>query len=220
LTFGKGHLTIRVMRVRRWRTVPLAVLIAVIAVLSFPVGALASIGVGVQDNPVRLAKVAVPGKSYALPPVAVINTGTQTETITVRVERIGHGRGLPVPPSWVHASSVRLDSHEIARIPLQLAVPGNARTGAYLSDVVVVAATSVVTGRANLGVAAATKLEFRVGRDPGPGPAIPAWTWWAAGGLVLLAAAAYSVRQSGLRIRIERGPTARSAVDPQGGYRA
>lgn len=209
------------MQARRWRAVPLAVPVALLVLVGFPLPSQASIGIGVQDGPVRLGRVAHPGNSYTLPSVAVINTGTQTEAVTVRVERLSHGPGRAVPPSWVHMTgpSVRLSPHHETWIPLGLALPGDAKPGAYLSDIVVVAATSVVAGRANLGVAAATKLEFRVGPGPGPGPAIPAWTWWAAGGLVLLAAVAYRVRRSGLRIRVERIP-ARSAVDPQGGYRA
>ncbi len=70
--------------------------------------------------------------------------------------------------------SVRLSPHHETWIPLDLTVPGDAEPGAYLSDIVVVAATRISPGRANLGVAAATKLEFRAGPGPGPGPAIPA----------------------------------------------
>jgi hypothetical protein len=205
------------MQVPRWRTVPLALLAALLAVAFFPLRSQASIGVGVQSGPVRLAGIAEPGKSYRLPPVAVINTGSQTETIMVRVERVSHGSGRLVPPSWVHADSVQLSAHRTTRIPLDLAVPDDAKPGSYLSDLVVVAAAHISAGKANFGVAAATKLEFRVGPAPAPGAAIPPWTWWAAAGLILLAVAAYSIRRSGLRIRIERISAARSAVDHDGG---
>jgi hypothetical protein len=207
------------MRVwRRGRTL-LAVPVALLVLLGFPVRSQASVGIGVQDNPVQLAGVAYTGESYSLPPVAIINTGTEAEGVIVRIERISHGPGRPVPPSWVRATGpgVRLSPHQTARVPLELSVPADAKPGPYLSDVVVVAATLVATGKANLGVAAATKLEFRVARGAAPGSAIPGWTWWSAGALALLAAAAFAVRRSGLTIRVERRPSASSAADDPGG---
>jgi len=171
---------------------------------------------------VRLAAVAQPGKSYDLPPVGVINTGTHAEAVSVHVERVSRGAGRPVPPSWVEATgpSVRLLPHHATRIPLKLTVPADAKPGAYLSDIVVVAGTTSSAGMANLGVAAATRLEFRVAPAPAPVAAVPPWAWWCAGGLVLLAIAAGGIRRSGLRIRVERMTGTRGAIDQQGGYRA
>ena len=48
----------------------------------------ASIGVGVQANPVSLDSAAHPGGSYTLPALYVVNTGTQAESMSVRVERL------------------------------------------------------------------------------------------------------------------------------------
>lgn len=210
------------MQAWRWRAVPLAVPAALLVLVCFPLPSQASIGIGVQNGPVRLGRVAHPGDSYTLPSVSVINTGTQTEAVTVRVERLSRGPGLAVPPSWVHVTgpSVRLSPHRATRIPLGLAVPGDAKPGAYLSDIVVVAATRISAGKANLGVAAATKLEFSVGPALASGAAVPGWTWWAMGGLFFLAAAAFGIRRSGLRIRVERMSTTRRAVDHHGGHRA
>ena len=58
----------------------------------------------------------------------------------------------------------------------------------------------------NFGAAAATKLEFTITPGPPGGSwlSIPGWTWWVIGGLVILAAAAFGWRRSGLRIRVER----------------
>jgi hypothetical protein len=210
------------MHVRQWFAAPLALLAAFLVLASFPVRSEASIGIGVQDGPVRLASVASPGHSYDLPPVGVINTGTHAEAVGVRIERVSPGPGRPVPPSWVQATgpSVRLLPRHATRIPLKLTVPADAKPGAYLSDIVVVAVTPASAGKANIGVAAATKLEFRVGPAPAPGAAVPPWTWWAAGGLVLLTIVTVGIRRSGLRIRVERIAATRSAIDQQGGYRA
>ena len=207
------------MYLRRWLAVPLAVPVALVVVSSFSQTSEASVGVGVQSDPVRLGSVARPGVSYALPPVYVVNTGTQAESISVRVERLSRGPGRAVPPSWITGPGVRLSPQKAARIPLELVVPGGAKSGGYLSDIVVAGSAVMSVGHTNLGVAAATKLEFSVGPGPGPGlwPSLPLWTRWAIGGLLLLAIAVFGVRRSGLRIRVERKTVDRSAVDRYGG---
>src|SRR5580693_6237285 len=102
---------------RRWR--PSAVLLALAAVWCSAPAAQASVGVGVQAAPVRLAGAAHAGQSYQLPALSVINTGSQAESITVRVERILPGPGRAVPPAWVHVpdQGVRLPPHAEASIP-------------------------------------------------------------------------------------------------------
>jgi hypothetical protein len=210
------------MYLRRWLAIPLAAPI-VLAILGAP-AAEASIGVGVQMDPVRLTVVARPGESYALPPVYIVNTGTQTESISLRVERLSRGSGQVVPPSWIHGTgtSVTLESRQSARIPLQLAVPGGAKSGGYLSDIVVLGSAGVVPGKVNFGVGAATKLQFSVGSAPRLGVLsfLPPWTRWAMGTLILLAITIAVLRESGLRIRVERKSTAASSANPQRRYRA
>jgi hypothetical protein len=199
------------MHLRRWLAVPLAVPAAFAVFSLFLPAAQASVGVGVQAAPVRLGNVAHAGGSYALPPVYVINTGTQPEKISVRVERLSKGTGRAVPPSWIQAtgSGVQLSPRQSARLPLELVVPGGAKPGRYLSDVVVGGSAVISAGRANLGVAAATRLEFSVapGSPPGFFPFGPSWMWWAAIGLLVLALAITGARRSGVRIRIERTPS-------------
>ena len=179
----------------------------------------ASIGVGVQVGPVRLAAAAHPGGSYALPALLVINTGTQPESIRVRVQRLSAGPGLPVPRSWLRAPSpaARLDARESARVPLTLVVPAGARPGAYSSDVIAAGSAKLAAGPADLAAAAAAKLQFRVAAGPPPpgtgqasapgGGGLPAAWKWALTAIVLLALAGFAARWSGIRIRIERaGP--------------
>ena len=208
------------MYLRRLLVVAVAAPAVSVAVLSLAMASEASVGVGVQAGPVLLASAAHPGGSYALPPVYVVNTGTQPEVVSVRIDRLSHGSGRAVPPSWVRAGpSVRLTAHQAARISLQLVVPAGARTGAYLSDVVAAGSGTLSEGNANLGVAAATKLEFRVAPGPagaGLWPAVPGWLIWAAGGLLLIAAAVAVLRRSGIRIRIERTTAERRFSDQEG----
>jgi hypothetical protein len=199
------------MHLRLWPLVPVAVL----ALLAIPDGADASIGVGIQAGPVLLSGPAHPGGSYALTPVYVVNTGTQPETIAVRVERISAGHGLTVPESWIRATgpAVTLSRDQSARIPLELAVPDTARPGQYFSDVVARGSGGIAAGSANLAVAAATDLEFRVapGVVSGSWLGLPGWLLPGVAGLLVLAVAAFVIRSSGLRVRIERQPASGSA---------
>jgi hypothetical protein len=201
------------MHLRRGLAVALAVPVAFAALsISVPM-ADASIGVGLEAAPVRLGSVAQPGGSYALPPVYVIDTGTQAESIEVQVQRLSTGPGRDVPQSWVHMTGpgVRLSPSQSDRIPLELVVPGSARSGRYLSDIVVTGSAGISPGQANFGAAAAVPLEFSVKPGPPPGlwPLVPTWTWWFAAGLLLLVAAGLGFSRSGVRIRIliDRPPT-------------
>lgn len=200
---------------RRLWAIGLAALVAPLAVavaLVIPVAAQASVGVGIQAGPVRLTGVAHPGGSYALPPVYVVNTGTQAEAVGLRIERLSAGQGWPVPAGWIQVGSqgVRLSHAQSARIPLELVVPATARPGWYLSDVVVRGSAALSAGNANFGVAAATKLEFRVapGVVAAPWFSMPGWVLLGVLVVALLAAAAILARRSGLRIRIDRQPSA------------
>jgi hypothetical protein len=168
----------------------------------------ASIGIGIQAGPVRLSSAAHPGGIYQLPAVYVVNTGSDEESVTLKIERISPGTGLTVGPSWIHVSggAVQLGHNQSARIGLQLSVPANARPGHYFSDVVAHGSGNLTAGNANLGVAAATGLDFTItpGAAPHPWLVLPSWLWPALGGLVVIAAAVLWFRSSGLRIRVER----------------
>jgi hypothetical protein len=194
------------MRRGLWLTLPAGVL----ALLAWPAASYASIGVGVQAGPVRLHGVAHPGGQYALPPVFVVNTGTQPELVAIRIERISPGTGRTVPPGWISASSapVRLSRAQWARIPLRLTVPRTAVPGRYFSDVVAHGSVSVPIGGAELGVAAATGLEFTVapGAASAGWPSAAGWLMPYVIGVLLVAAAAVAIRRSGIRIRLERRP--------------
>ena len=188
----------------RWLSAGLAIAVGLAAWLGFAGPARASIGVGVQANPVSLSGAAHPGASYALPSLYIVNTGTQAESMSVRVvQRTGAGR--PIPGSWIRigALSGQLPPKQSARIALELVTPGDAEPGNYVSDILVTGSTAHVAG-VNFGAAAATKLEFTITPGPPGGSWFPAWTWWVIGGLVVLAAVAFGWRRSGLRIRVER----------------
>jgi len=201
----------------------LATAVALVPLLGFSSSASASIGVGVQANPVSLGQVAHPGASYPLPSLYVVNTGTQAESMSAQVERLSPGATQTVPASWIHISSLKgqLRPAQSAQISLELVTPSDAKPGIYESDIVVSGSTAPVSAGINLGAAAATKLEFRITPAPGAGSwlSISAWTWWVIGGVVLLAAALLGWRRSGFRIRVDRRTNVRSGVNRLGGHR-
>ena len=189
--------------------------------LAFPVAAAASIGIGIQVGPVRLAGIAHAGQTYDLPPVFVVNTGTEPETVRLEVQRLSKGTGRDVPKSWFRPgqTDVHLDAKQSATIPVQIVVPADAKPGPYFSDVVAHGSASIEAGQATLGVAAATKLQFTVGK------AVPAGFWsrlpsplaWAGGIIVLVGGAILLARRSGFRLRLERTPGGYGPADPGGG---
>ena len=207
---------------RQWRRWPvlLAVLAALAAVWWAAPAAEASVGVGVQAAPVRLSGAARAGQSYQLPALAVINTGSQPEAITVRVQRIMPGPGRAVPATWVHipGQGVRVPPHAEASIPLGLSVPRSAKPGDYLTELVAYGSAAVRAGAAHLGAAAATKLEFRVTTAPaGLYWFVPGWAGWAALWLfllALLAVAGTAAWRAGLRLRLVRSTAGRRPADP------
>jgi hypothetical protein len=188
-----------------------------LAVLSASV-AQASIGVGVQADPVRLASAAHPGGSYKLPSLYVVNTGTEAESVTVTVKHLSAGPGMTIPASWVHATtpSGQLQPKQQVLISLELSTPGDAKPGSYRSDIVV---TGTEGGQGQgqgqgqeqgqgiqFGAAAATDLEFTV--TPGPAASswlgLAPWKWWIIAVLAVVGAVTVAVRRSGVRVRIER----------------
>ena len=167
----------------------------------------ASVGVGIQANPVQLKGSAHPGGSYQLPPLYVVNTGSQAETLSLRVERLqAQAKGAAaVPRSWIQSSwsaSSSISASQSADIPLELVVPANARPGNYSSDIVVTGSTLLGSGDVRFGAAAATGLEFRI--TPAPAAGLSAWKLWTLIALITIGCAIFIYRRLGLRIRIER----------------
>jgi hypothetical protein len=194
--------------------------LGVLFLAATPVAAYASVGIGVQAGPVQLAGAAHPGGTYSLPPVYVVNTGTEPESVAIRIERISRGTGHTVPRAWILVSGLpsSLGHGQSARIPLSLVVPASARPGQYFSDVVVTGSAALTAGSAHLGVAAATDLEFRVvpGVVSSAWFTMPPWVVLAAGVVIALALAAVLLTRAGISIRVERATAGAAAGDGGG----
>jgi hypothetical protein len=168
----------------------------------------ASVGVGIQANPVQLSGSAHPGGSYSLPPLYVVNTGSQAETLSVRVERLQTPAKdtNAVPRSWIQSSwtsDSSVPAGHSANIPLKLVAPADAKPGSYSSDIVVTGSTLLTGGNVRLGAAAATGLDFRITAAPSGG-LLPAWKLWMIVALIAIGAAIFTYRRLGLRVRVER----------------
>jgi hypothetical protein len=184
----------------------LGLIVMVGVTLGLAASADASIGVGIQSNPVLLNTDAHPGGSYTLPSLYVVNTGTEAESVTVQVERLTTGTrsDWTVPGSWIQVAGqgTQLAPSQSAQIPVELHVPGNARAGSYATDLMVTgSAANAGDGNVRFGAAAATGLEFKV--TPGPAGGIAAWRWWLVAVLAVLTVIIVIIQRTGLRIRFE-----------------
>jgi hypothetical protein len=172
--------------------------------LALPVAAGASLGTGVGASPIMLAQMAMPGHAYRLPGLYVLNTGTQASRYHIRVERLSPGTARTLPATWVALAQndFLLRPNRSATVPFTIRIPGNAPSGAYLSDLVASTSSPRRAGGTALGAAAATKLGLEVGSAPGSIP-------WGSIGVVALVAlvvtgGGYLVRRSGVRLKLER----------------
>jgi hypothetical protein len=188
--------------------------VAVLVVMWLPTATLpaaASVGVGIQANPVQLTGTAHPGGSYSLPPLYVKNTGSQPESLSLEVERLttpADRAASSVPSSWIQSSwsdNSTVPAGQSADIPLELVTPANAKPGSYASDIVVTGSTMPVTGSLRFGAAAATGLDFQI--TPAPPGGLMTWKVWTLVALIVIGAAVLTTRaykRLGIRVRIER----------------
>jgi hypothetical protein len=178
--------------------------ILALVLLALPPIASASVGTGVGASPIVLPQRALPGHAYKLPGLYVLNTGTVASRYQVRVERLTPGGQKTLPAGWVTLAQndfLLLPRHS-ATVAFTIRVPNSAAAGAYLSDLVASTTSARRPGATAVGAAAATKLGMTVGQAPGSIP-------WRTIALVLAAVlatglAAYGIRRSGVRLRLER----------------
>lgn len=188
------------------RTIQKALGVVLTTVLVAPGVAAASVGTGVGAAPLELARPAHAGRSYTFHWLYVKDTGTVASSYLVKVQRLSPGSAKVVPASWIEFAphAFRLRPQEIKRVVVTVNVPFSASGGQYMTDLV---ATTYVPRRAGataLGAAAADKLTFSI-------PSSSAFPWIivaVVGGVALLVAVGYGLRRSGLRLRVDRAPSA------------
>lgn len=130
--------------------------------------ATADIGVGISANPVALARSARAGHTYRLPPIRVLNSGTEAATYHLSLGSFGEqDHDHAVPASWVRATpnDFVLEPKQAMTVALVLRVPKGAPAGDYFSGLKAIA-LSPGESHVTFGAAAATKLTFRVTSAP------------------------------------------------------
>ena len=146
----------------------LAVSFAGAAIVFSATPAHADVGSGVSANPIALSIAARAGKTYGLPPLRVVNTGTEPSSYHVSVATLASQRGgRSIPPAWIRVGQQDfvLLPQQWASVPLTLRLPRSAHGGDYLSGIRA-SATRTAGGQLVFGAAAATKLTFRVEGAP------------------------------------------------------
>ena len=175
-----------------------------------PVAVSADVGTGVGASPISLDRPAVAGQTYTLPSLYVVNTGSEASYYAVRVERLSKAAARLVPSSWITfgKNDFPLAPKAATQVPLRLAVPANAATGSYMTNLVVTTVASNQKAGVALGAGAAATLTFAVAAPTGLNLGIPwPWPWWVygLGALLLLGAAVALVpRWFGVRVQVER----------------
>lgn len=172
------------------------------AMLVTPGAATASIGAGVGAAPLTLGAPAHPGWSYTVHWLYVKNTGTAPSDYLVKVERLSGGSAKRIPVDWVRVAPVafHLRPRAIERVTVTVAIPRAAGTGAYMTDLVATTFAPHRGGGTALGAAAADRLSFTI-----PSTSSFPWFWIiVAAAVAAVLGAIYSVRRSGVRLRLDR----------------
>jgi hypothetical protein len=151
------------------------------ALLAVSLLAPASVGTGI-GGPVCLRVTAQPGRSYPLAGLSVSDTGSDGESISLRVvpdpvmpAARQAARLRQVPPSWITfgPSSVNAGPGQAVPVTVTLNVPPGAAPGpreSWVQDGTVSAPASGPGGHAVLGASATTTLVFTVGPSATPPP--------------------------------------------------
>jgi hypothetical protein len=166
----------------------------------------ADIGAGIGADPIMLPQPVLAGHSYTMPPVLVVNTGTEPARYAVTVQRRRTSDDTVVPPEWVQfeKNSFTLRPKETATVPVTLNIPADAKPGKY-SSTVLAGTVADSPGATALGAQAGTDIKFQVAERP---PLIPwPWPWWSYATLSVaatLATGSILVRRLGFSLRLER----------------
>lgn len=126
--------------------------------------ALASIGVGVGTGKIEVKEEIKPGGIYELPAITVLNTGTEPATYNFHVAYNETQPEKKPKESWFKFSSTEfsLQPGESKLINTTLEMPVTTEPGNYFAYLEARPKETASQGSATIGVAAATKLSFKV----------------------------------------------------------
>jgi hypothetical protein len=133
------------------------------SLISLPLSALASVGVGVNLGKINIEEDLKPGGIYKFPVIGVINTGDEAGNYELAVTYHQDQPELMPPAEWFDfsPSSFPLRAGEARNVEVQLSLPVKAKPGNYFAYLE--AHPVIVSGPGTtIGVAAATKTYFTV----------------------------------------------------------
>lgn len=141
------------------------IIFLLIAVFVFPSMALARIGVGVGIGKIEIDKPLKPGGVFDLTSLVVLNTGDEPADYEITVAY--HSEQLQIRPAqeWFSfsPSSFHLEPGQVQSVAVKLTLPVKAKPGDYFAYLQGQPIKKVATaGGATIGVAAATKLYFKI----------------------------------------------------------
>jgi len=132
--------------------------------LALPLTGLARIGVGVGLGTLRVEEPLKPGQIYRLPPLPVINTGTETADYRVAIEYHADRAEFRPEREWFsfEPALFTLDRGEIQMVTPVLTLPLKAKPGEYFAFLSAQSVKPEETGDVKITVAAASKFYFSV----------------------------------------------------------
>lgn len=126
--------------------------------------AVASVGVGVGTGKISVKEPMRAGGIYTLPAITVFNTGTEEATYSMYVTLNEKQKQLKPSPAWFSFSPNKftLKPKESQRVTPTFKPPVVANPGDYFGYLEARPSKTVKQGSAVIGVAAATKLDFKL----------------------------------------------------------
>jgi len=133
-------------------------------VFAFPNLAMATIGVGVGTGKIKIEDKLKPGIIYELPPLTVLNTGTEPSDYEVSISYFEKQPELMPKLSWFMFSpqTFHLDPGQSQVVNVKINLPVNTVPGDYFAYLEGHPVKKVQSGINTVGVAAAAKLYFTV----------------------------------------------------------
>ncbi len=137
--------------------------LVILIVFTIPSSLDARVGVGVGTSKINIDEVLLPGKSYDLPPLTVINTGDEVSNYTVGISYHEQQPEIMPPESWFVflPKEFNLESGQSQIVSIKLNIPVKAVPGNYFAYLEgrPVAGES---GQTRVNIAAAARLNFQV----------------------------------------------------------
>jgi len=141
------------------------VLLYIVSMFCFLSPVFASVGVGVGTGKITLEEGLKPGLEYDLPPITVYNTGDEASNYFVSTEFSTREKMLESNKDWYVFTPENFylepEASQIVQIKLKIPLQGT-EPGEYFTFLTAQPEKKTDQGSGSVGVAAATKLYFRI----------------------------------------------------------